>query len=84
MLHTVARSIASKLHFEGVGLLMVVEMALIGERGIAPRVRASIRLLACVQSQMSLEVALLVECRVAALIWADEVAHSLVPFQVDV
>ena len=78
MLHTVARRIASKLHFEGVGLLMVVEMALIGERGVAPLLGATIWFLPSVQPQMSFEITLLVEGRVASLVEADEVTHSLV------
>ena len=65
-------------------LHVVVEMALIGEGVITPLVGATVRFLACVQSQMSFEISLLVEGRAASLVGADEVAHSLVPLQVDV
>ena len=63
---------------DGMALLMSVEMALIGERGVAPLLGATIWFLPSVQPQMSFEITLLVEGRVASLVDADEVTHSLV------
>ena len=78
------RFLDSLYNMFGMTLHVIVEMALIGESCSASHVVALVRLLACMESQMSLEVALFVECGGAPLVWADEVAHSVVLFQVNV